>query len=63
MRKITYTFWRDGEYYLGFLNDFPDFQTQALSKDELLENLKSLIVDIETDEIPYIRIVEELALA
>jgi predicted RNase H-like HicB family nuclease len=63
MRKLQYTFWQDGDYFLGFLNDFPDYQTQALSKEELLENLKSLLADIETNEIPYIRKVEEFALA
>ncbi len=63
MRKIQYTFWQDGEFYLGFLNDFPDYQTQAYSKEELLENLKSLLADIETNEIPFIRKVEDFALA
>ena len=63
MRKIKYTFWQDGEFLIGFLNDFPDYQTQAYSKDELLENLKSLMIDIESNEVPFIRKVEELALA
>ena len=63
MRKIQYTFWQDGEFYLGFLNDFPNYQTQAYSKEELLENLKSLLADLETNEIPFIRKVEEFALA
>ncbi len=33
------------------------------SKEELLANLKSLFADIETEEIPFIRKVEELAIA
>jgi predicted RNase H-like HicB family nuclease len=63
MRTIKYTFWQDGEFYLGFLNDYPDYETQGYSKEELLENLKSLLEDIESDEIPFIRKVEELAIA
>jgi predicted RNase H-like HicB family nuclease len=63
MRTLKYTFWQDGEFFIGFLNDFPDYETQGYSKDELLENLKSLLADIESEEIPYIRKVEELALA
>ena len=62
MRKIKYTFWQDGEFFIGFLNEFPDYETQAYSKEELIENLKSLLVDIESEEIPHIRKVEELAI-
>lgn len=63
MQTIKYTFWKDGEFFIGFLNDYPDYQTQGYSKEELLENLKSLFADIETEEIPLIRKVEELAIA
>jgi predicted RNase H-like HicB family nuclease len=63
MRTVKYTFWRDDEFYLGFLNDYPDYETQAYSKEELLENLRSLLEDIESGEIPHIRKVEELAVA
>ena len=63
MRTVKYTFWQDGEFYLGFLNDYPDYETQGYSKEELLENLKSLLEDIESGEVPFIRKVEELAIA
>lgn len=63
MKTIKYTFWQDGEFFLGFLNDYPDYETQGFSKDELLENLKSLLADIESEEIPFIRKVEEFAVA
>jgi len=63
MKTIQYTFWQDGEFFLGYLNDFPEYETQGLSKEELLENLKDLIIDINSGEIPYIRKVEEMAIA
>lgn len=63
MKTVNYTFWEDGEFFIGFLNDYPDYETQAYSKDELLKNLRSLLKDIESNEIPYIRKVEELAIA
>jgi hypothetical protein len=47
MRAIKYTFWQDGEFFIGYLNEYPDYQTQAYSKDELLESLKHLLADIE----------------
>jgi len=63
MKTIKYTFWQDGEFFIGFLNDYPDYETQGFLKEELLQNLKSLLKDIETEEIPFIRKVEELAIA
>uniref|UniRef100_UPI004055E4FC type II toxin-antitoxin system HicB family antitoxin n=1 Tax=Candidatus Electronema sp. TaxID=2698783 RepID=UPI004055E4FC len=63
MRTVRYTYWIDGEFYLGYLNDYPDYQTQGYSKEELIANLKELLQDIESDEIPYLRKVEELVLA
>ncbi|MGH8586457.1 MAG: type II toxin-antitoxin system HicB family antitoxin, partial [Gammaproteobacteria bacterium] len=62
-RNLKYTYWRDGEFVIGFLNDYPDYRTQGTSKDHLVENLKSLLEDIESDEIPFIRKVEELSVA
>ena len=55
MKKVSFTFWRDGKYYLGFLNQYPDYQTQATTKSELTENLTELLKDIESREVPYIR--------
>lgn len=63
MKTLRYTFWQDGEFFLGFLNDYPDYETQGLSKDELVENLKDLLKDIESREIPFIKKVEEFVVA
>lgn len=63
MKTIKYTFWEDEEFFIGFLNDYPEYETQGFSKDELLENLKSLLEDISSGEIPFIKKVEEFAIA
>jgi hypothetical protein len=63
MRTLKYTFWQDGEFFLGYLNDYPDYATQAYSKDELLENLRDMLIDLESGEVPFVRKVEELAIA
>lgn len=63
MRTLKYTFWPDGGYFLGYLNDYPDYQTQGASKEEWIENLKDILTDIESDEVPFIRKVEELVLS
>jgi len=60
VKTPKFTYWKDGEYYLGFWNDYPDYQTQGMSKEELVGNLKDLLVDFDSGEVPYIRKVEEL---
>ena len=63
MRTLEYTFWQDGEFFVGHLNDYPDYETQGLSKEELVDNLKDLLVDLESGDVPFVRKVEELVLA
>lgn len=63
MRTLEYTYWRDGEFYLGYLNRYPEYQTQGYSKEELVDNLKDLLVDLESEEIPFVKRVEELTVA
>jgi len=60
MKSLKFTYWQDGKYFLGFLNDYPDYATQGMSKEELVANLKDLLVDLESGEVPYVRKVEEL---
>ncbi|MGA3326239.1 MAG: type II toxin-antitoxin system HicB family antitoxin [Terriglobia bacterium] len=63
MKTLKFTYWQDGDYYLGFLNDYPDYETQGKSKKELVSNLKDLLADLESGEVPYVRKVEDLVVA
>jgi hypothetical protein len=63
MRTVKYTFWQDGDFYLGFLNEYPDYWTQGIFKEDLLENLRDLLTDLQSGEIPFVRRVEEMAVA
>jgi predicted RNase H-like HicB family nuclease len=47
MKKVKFTFWQDGEFFIGYLNEYPDYETQGYSKEELIENLKDLLKDLE----------------
>ncbi len=62
MKTTKFTYWQDGGYYLGFLNKYPDYQTQGTSKEDLVNHLRDLLADLESGEIPCIRKVEELVL-
>lgn len=63
MRTVKFTFWQDGDFFAGFLNEYPDYQTQGMHKEELAENLKDLLNDLESGQVPYIRKVEDLMVA
>lgn len=63
MKKISFTYWQDGKFFMGFLNEYPDYQTQGTTKRDLTENLKDLLKEIESREVPCIRMVEELLVA
>jgi hypothetical protein len=63
MRTIKFTSWQDDNFFIGFINEYPDYQTQGMTKEELIENLKDLLNDIESVQVPYIRKVEELLVA
>ncbi|CAN5856194.1 MAG: type II toxin-antitoxin system HicB family antitoxin [Acidobacteria bacterium] len=63
MKTVQYTFWQDGEFFIGYLSEYPDYETQGFSKEELLENLKDLLKDIESGEVPFIKKVEEMVVA
>ncbi|PYS46790.1 MAG: hypothetical protein DMF68_18080 [Acidobacteria bacterium] len=63
MRTLKYTFWQDGDFFIGYMNDYPDYQTQGYSKEELLENIKDLLSDIESGKVPFIRKFGEMVVA
>ncbi len=63
MKTVQYTFWQDSDFFIGYLNEYPDYETQGFSKEEVLENLKDLLKDIESGEIPFIKKVEKMIVA
>jgi hypothetical protein len=37
--ELEFTYWQEGEYFIGFLNDYPKDSTRGLSLSELKEAL------------------------
>ena len=37
--ELRYTYWQDGDFFVGFLDDYPDDSTQGISLAELEEAL------------------------
>ena len=63
MRSIGYTYWQDGEMWLGHLDDYPDYMTQGTSLDDLKEHLADLYKELSSGSIPGVRQHAELELA
>ncbi|MCK5508288.1 MAG: type II toxin-antitoxin system HicB family antitoxin [Desulfobacterales bacterium] len=63
MMLLKYTYWQDGEMWLGYLEEYPDYMTQGENMEELLENLKDIYQELISDAIPSVRHVAELAVA
>jgi hypothetical protein len=40
--ELDYTWWQDGGFFVGFLNDYPDDSTQGMSLAELEDALIEL---------------------
>ncbi|MCL2722712.1 MAG: type II toxin-antitoxin system HicB family antitoxin [Treponema sp.] len=47
--ELDYTYWQDGEFFVGFLNDYPKDSTQGLTIEELEEALKE-VYEIRQEE-------------
>jgi predicted RNase H-like HicB family nuclease len=46
VKELAYTYCQDNGYFIGHLNDFPDYDTQGRSLPELESMLRSLQADI-----------------
>ena len=63
MKDASYVYWQDGEMWLGYLEEFPDYMTQGESPTELEENLRDIYRDLTSGQIPCVRRRAELQVA
>ena len=63
MEKIRYVYWQDGEFWLGYIEEYPDYVTQGMSLEELEINLHDLYKDLSGVEIPCVHKIGELHVA
>ena len=61
MSTACYIRWQDGDMWLGYFEQYPDYLTQGGSLSNLEENLRDLYRDVRSGEILGIRSVAELA--
>jgi len=63
MKTVRYVYWQDGDMWLGYIEEYPDYMTQGASLEELQENLKDLHDELTSGRIPGVRRVAELRIA
>jgi predicted RNase H-like HicB family nuclease len=63
MQTIKYIYWQDGDMWLGYLDEFPDYMTQGATQEELQENLKDIYEELTSGRIPGVRRVAEFQVA
>lgn len=60
MHRQKYIYWQDGDTWLGFLEEYPDYWTQGETMEELEENLMDVYNELTSGTIPCVRRVAEL---
>jgi predicted RNase H-like HicB family nuclease len=55
MQVVKIVVWQEGDGWLGYFQDYPDYWTQGDSLDDLKEHLKDLYVDLSSGAIPGTR--------
>ena len=55
MKTLDFTYWQDGNDWIGYLDEFPDYLTQGTSFDDLKEHLADLYQDLASGAIPFVR--------
>jgi predicted RNase H-like HicB family nuclease len=55
MPTVGFTYWQDGDMWLGYLDEFPDYMTQGTSLEDLKEHLIDLYKDLSDGLIPSAR--------
>jgi predicted RNase H-like HicB family nuclease len=63
MQTVKYIHWQEGDAWLGYLEEYPDYWTQGESFDDLIDHLKDLYLDLSGGQIPGARKVGELVLS
>lgn len=55
MKTLGFTYWQDGDAWLGYLDEFPDYMTQGSSLEDLREHLLDLYRELTSGAIPHVR--------
>ncbi len=52
MMSVKMVYWQDEDFWLGYLEEFPDYLTQGKTLDEIKENLRDIHHEVTGGQIP-----------
>jgi predicted RNase H-like HicB family nuclease len=63
MQTVKIVYWKGDQFWLGYLQDYPDYWTQGETLDDLKDHLKDLFLEFTSGQLPGVRKVEDLVIA
>lgn len=63
MQVVKIVVWEEDDAWIGYLQEYPDYWTQGVSRDDLKEHLQDLYADLSAGVIPGARRVEDLVVS
>ena len=63
MQVVKIVYWQEGDGWIGYLQDYPDYWTQGETLEDLREHLRDLHRDVTSGELPGIRRVDDLVVS
>jgi hypothetical protein len=63
MESKKFIYYKDGDMWIGWLEEYPDYRTQGETLEELEDNLRDIYADLSSDAVPYVHRVGELRVA
>ncbi|MGC8491112.1 MAG: type II toxin-antitoxin system HicB family antitoxin [Syntrophobacteraceae bacterium] len=62
MRTVRIVRWQEEDgIWLGYLDIYPDLMTQGTSLEELQQNLRDILKEVEGGNVPLVRTHEDMA--
>jgi predicted RNase H-like HicB family nuclease len=55
MKTLDFTYWQDGNDWLGYLDEFPDYVTQGTNFEDLKAHLQDLYAELTSGAISHVR--------
>jgi predicted RNase H-like HicB family nuclease len=63
MESKRFIYYQEGELFVGWLEEYPDYRTQGETLDELKKNLQEIYSELTSGQIPCVHKVGELSVA
>ncbi len=63
MKKVGFNYWKEDNFWIGYLDEWPEYLTQGDSLEDLKVHLRDLFEDLSSEKIPNARSHAELEVA